>query len=526
MRRLTEWAIVAAAVLVGLLIPLGGGLAAPTFQFADNSDTGPLAAFAVFHSDSTGTNGDTATIARNGTVETTAVLNTNAFDSAVSLTAGRHQFVVTPYSVSGGTVAVTAQANTVTIFVADSPTTISTTSPAALAGVGQVTGSASTSFAAGDSSTLTFSGTVFDIGIDTPSTVRFRVQNNTGTVVVDSTVAVDSTGTGGWSGPLDFLADSVGSNTVTISATDATAPFFGDTKVIVITVSVSALTQTNSAPVQSFTDPTDTSTTIAPTETTNGTDSYVQVALDSGGTADTTSSATTFSALANESGTGATHAVSIDLAGDETATVYIYTGVETMSMLVSIRETILEGSPSFYTESLLPPGTASSADLIRAFDATAFALLFADSAGNLFATDSTTIVDVGDTLAYTVCWTLSETVTRHFKAAGFDTAAGSSSFGVWAADTFGGRWQFVKNATAVTGGNTMTVCGVGLTKDVHLGLNHSSSSTAASDGGTCLLERSGLFTRPALSALRAWRDRALGTSLGRFLAAIYYLLFG
>lgn len=463
---------------------------------------------------------DTAQIRRNGTTETTTFWGSDAsWDSTVTLSAGRHRFEIV-YAKASDSLLVEGDSVVRTVYFADSPTTLTLASPVALSGSSAVTGTTTIISTAG--LTQTFSGTVWDVGVDTPVLVYITVRNNTGTaVVVDSACSVSGAvaGSASWSAPVAFAVDSQGANTVTISTHDSAAPFFGDTKVVVVQI-VALANPATGAPVQSVVNPSDTVPAVSPTAVSGSSgESFIQVVLDSGGRANTSAAYPTFASMATETGTGATHRIKVSLSGTgETATIYLWTKVETMSILASVHA---DSAGAWLDTRAAPTDVASDSNLRYAFASTVISIEFADTAGNLYGNTVTT-TSLADTLAYTVCWGLNETTTRWFGDAGFDTSTSSRSFGFWKADTYGAAWSLTSVPVRVlSGGATMTVCAVGITFDLPGALAGSHTSPARlSEGGACLLERRA--PAAAIAPLRAWRDRIMGGLLGRLLAFLYY----
>lgn len=251
-------------------------------------------------------------------------------------------------------------------------------------------------------------------------------------------------------------------------------------------------------------------------------DSFVQVNLPGGET-----TAGTLSSAADSSGTGADYTVTIppptsDL-GVETTVIHIWTDLPEMGILVGRRsdtETIdTDGSPN---------AIAKTDTGRRAFAASILGIKFIDKDGNVIG-DPNKTNPVGDSVAYTLKVCLSKKTTGLYHALGFDTAAGSSSFKHWYADTYGSGWTLDNSAkvdvVAQKGGGICLIA-TGVTVNGEHGFGGGGSSVVtANDNGNCLLGRSGL-PGTILESFRRLRDLALHLHPFRWLVKAYYAVFG
>lgn len=280
-------------------------------------------------------------------------------------------------------------------------------------------------------------------------------------------------------------------------------------------------TQTESAttlPVSTLVDPVDSTAVVnAPTATS---ETYLQVNLNGGGT-----TSGTLSSAATATGANANYACTTTLVNSgDTAGLFVYTNQTTGSIFLGLRSDTASLDPNN-----LPTGIPATDAGRRAFGATVILVEFANAAGRVLGDSRTTTV-IGDTFAYTLVYELSRQTTALYRDLGFDTSVGSSAFGFYFADTYGGRWirdtTVTVTVTAGSSGGGIAVRVAGITKDLPGGLGGGSSSAAGasgSSGGGCVIGRTGLLGR-LLGNLRGVRDLLLTSSLGRFLSAIYYLL--
>lgn len=263
--------------------------------------------------------------------------------------------------------------------------------------------------------------------------------------------------------------------------------------------------------------PLDTAVNLSDSLPKGATDTYVQVNLTGGGT-----TSGTLVAAADSIGTNANYKLTTTLSNvGDTVTTFVWTSQSSPAIFLGLRS-----DTAGLSVSQLPSGITSNDTGLAAMLATTMLVRFAGSDGRMIG-DSTHAASVGDSFAYTLIYSLSETTTRLFHSMGFDTKAGSSSFRHYFADTYGAAWTedtlATVSVTAQTGGGIIVrIAGITRSGVDPLGGIAAGSSRSASNA--CLITRCGV-PPIALSAMRSLRDLAMDFVLGRRLTALYYTLF-
>lgn len=243
-------------------------------------------------------------------------------------------------------------------------------------------------------------------------------------------------------------------------------------------------------------------------------DTFLQTYLGNG---DTTGG--TLRNAANETGIGANYAETRPLlSGVDTISIHYWTNQRFIQTFTGLRTDTLTLDTNG-----LPAGIQATDTGRTALGNTVLLLNIADASG--YPGDTRTSRSVKDSVVFTMRFYLSETTARLYRSLGFDTAPGSGSFGLYGADTYGGRWNHVANCRVIAAPAPWCLCitVTGASRTNVLGLGAAASSASGGAGGGCLVTRLGAPDF-LLVWLRSLRDWTMSTCVGRLLAAGYYAL--